>query len=152
MAPGRADGGRDPARIGASGAIGERAASAKKGAARAALAAISEDASRVNSGAFCVMLRSSWLAPRYTCVRTSRKLIARHVDNHADTESALWMRARAQLPTDDAKRCRCVNDEIVGLFFLGAHCRMLLDDSARDCPFGHYAPNFPPANRPILPQ
>ena len=50
MARGRADGGRDPARIGASGAIGERAASAKKGAARAALASISEVASSLKEG------------------------------------------------------------------------------------------------------
>lgn len=47
MARGRADGGRDSAGIGASGFFGTRAASAKERAAGAALASISEDASRV---------------------------------------------------------------------------------------------------------
>ncbi len=47
MARGGADGGGDSNRFGASGSIGARAASAKERAAGAALASISEDASRV---------------------------------------------------------------------------------------------------------
>ena len=45
MARGRADGGYDSAGIGASGAIGARAAESQESAARAALVAVSEDAS-----------------------------------------------------------------------------------------------------------
>ncbi len=51
------------------------------------------------------------------------------------------MRARAQLPTDDAKRCRCVNDEIVGLFFLGARAPRFPPKVFRSV---RRAPRFPP--------
>ena len=50
MARGSTDGGFDSAGMGASGSFCTRAASAKKGAARAALVTVSEDASSLKEG------------------------------------------------------------------------------------------------------
>ena len=69
------------------------------------------------------MCRALEPAPMHEGVCKSRKSNARNVDDHEETKSMFWMAARAQRPTDDARRRRCVNGKILPLFALGAERR-----------------------------